>query len=117
MEVASLRDPSIRSSMSAFGFCLEFLVPNDVDIGHPSRFTNGPNPNPILEEVEAMVMTDDRWTILRVKASHPTLFVCVAVDAADEASAKGFLQGAIYDVVTGVIPGAQFVRIDPTNPV
>lgn len=105
-----------HSSMPTFGYCVEFHVPSDVDIGNPDRFDDDPKPNQTLEDIRALVKTDDRWTMLRVNGANPNLFVCVAVDFPDAESAKDFVQGAVYDVVTDMIPGARFVNIEPTNP-
>ena len=106
--------------MRLYGFCLEFLVPSEVDIGHPARRRNGrtddPAPNPTIGAVRASVKTDGRWTLLRVSGSNPSLFVCVAVPAADEQSARVFVQAEVHGIVMDLIPGVQFVGIDPTDP-
>jgi hypothetical protein len=103
-------------TVTVYGFCLEFVVPPDADIGHPDRIVADPKPNLVLEDLRATLRTDDRWTMLRVNGSNPTLFVCVAVEDEDEESARSFVQGAVYDVVTDMIPGARFVNIEATNP-
>ncbi len=102
--------------MDAYGFCLEFQVPDDIDIGGSvpeggNIFRDVIESTPTLEAVRSAVDTDDRWSLKRVVGSNPTLFVCVEIKGLTEDEARRVARGGVYDVVTNVIPGARFREI------
>lgn len=105
-------------------FRFEFKVPHGADVQEPppsgkTVFEGEVEPSPLLERLRTALRKDSRWSLKRVSPfrpdeRHPEQRLVVWVSGAsgmDDAT----IRGAVYDVVTDVIPGSLLVGIERTS--
>jgi len=122
-----LRDVTLESlrfhigslvALSEARFCVEFVVPLEMDIREEPPFseffTSPPEPNPVMEKIRSAVGSDSRWNLARVASLRPNsdpehqhMLVWVWADEA----AQDEVRVGVYDIVTELIPAARLAGI------